>query len=75
MIQPTMYGKSAIRISDNSRSQTFHLPNGIEVTVPDEVAADKRFDPNPPSPTACYVWLSKVIVQSRIGHENLGKPR
>lgn len=75
MIQPTMYGKSAIRTSNNSTSQTFHLPNGVEVRIPDDVAANEKFNSDPPSASACYLWLSGVVVKSRIGHESLGEPR
>ena len=71
----THFGKSLIWITQGVDSQTFELPNGVEIKVPDEVASSEGFDSDPPSASACYVWLSSVVVRSRIGHENLGKRR
>ncbi len=63
-----MFGKSKIRtsVTDDGKATVFTLPDGVQVIVPDEVAANENFDPNPSSPTACYVWLSSVVVRSRI---------
>ena len=73
------FGPSVIRfrVTDDGKATLFTLPNGVQVIVPDEVLSDKqsKFEPNPPTTTACYRWLSRVVVRSRIGHENLGEGR
>lgn len=63
----SFFGSSNIKQEYNhlSCSTRFVLPNGVVVSVPDEVAAQERLDWEPDGNLA-YAALASIIIRSRL---------
>lgn len=63
-----VFGPSAITVQYDAlrRGQVYHLPNGIEMFVSDEVASRDRFFKEPETINEAYMALSSIVIRSRL---------